>query len=90
MPLLVLAAETIYSPTSLDAFAETLLALLKRVRQGRALVAAKRVYFGVGGGVDEFKEKVARGGGVVGEVRDSEILEGGTGVGRCLLEVQMC
>ena len=55
---LVLASETIYSPASLTAFSETLSALLRRSSTGstksRALVAAKKVYFGVGGGVDEF------------------------------------
>ncbi|KAJ5563669.1 hypothetical protein N7535_008833 [Penicillium sp. DV-2018c] len=55
---LVLASETIYSPASLMAFSETLLALLRRSNtasaRSRALVAAKKVYFGVGGGVDEF------------------------------------
>lgn len=55
---LVLASETIYSPASLEAFSETLLALLRRSStastKSRALVAAKKVYFGVGGGVDEF------------------------------------
>lgn len=55
---LILASETIYSPSSLGAFSETLLALLRRSRtarsKSRALVAAKKVYFGVGGGVDEF------------------------------------
>ena len=55
---LVLASETIYSPASLAAFSETLLGLLRRSNtvsaRSRALVAAKKVYFGVGGGVDEF------------------------------------
>ncbi|CAG7993753.1 unnamed protein product [Penicillium olsonii] len=55
---LVLASETIYSPASLTAFSETLSALLRRSSNGstqsRALIAAKKVYFGVGGGVDEF------------------------------------
>ena len=56
---LILASETVYSPSSLGAFSETLLALMRRsaAAQGgkaRALVAAKKVYFGVGGGVDEF------------------------------------
>ncbi|PTU23819.1 hypothetical protein P175DRAFT_0448198, partial [Aspergillus ochraceoroseus IBT 24754] len=52
---LVLASETIYSPASLVAFSETLLALLRRpLAETKALVAAKKVYFGVGGGVDEF------------------------------------
>ena len=56
---LILASETIYSPLSLGAFSETLLGLLRgstsASRGGcRALIAAKKVYFGVGGGVDEF------------------------------------
>lgn len=58
---LVLASETIYSPSSLRAFSETLVDLLRHAStaststaQTRALVAAKKVYFGVGGGVDEF------------------------------------
>lgn len=56
---LILASETIYSPSSLGAFSETLLALLRRsaaaeTSKSRALLAAKKVYFGVGGGVDEF------------------------------------
>ncbi|KAF3397751.1 hypothetical protein F1880_005641 [Penicillium rolfsii] len=54
----VLASETIYSPSTLAAFSETLLELLRRsstpASKTRALVAAKKVYFGVGGGVDEF------------------------------------
>lgn len=50
---LVLASETVYSPDSLVAFSDTLLAFLRWPRS-RALVAAKKVYFGVGGGVDEF------------------------------------
>jgi len=99
--LLVLAAETIYSPASLAAFAATLLALLRSVARGKALVAAKRVYFGVGGGVDEFKKVVSAGGGVVFEVENSGVegcdrglpaVKGGAagGVGRALCEVQMC
>jgi protein-histidine N-methyltransferase len=55
---LVMASETIYSPSSLTAFSETLLSLLSRSNtvsaKSRALIAAKKVYFGVGGGVDEF------------------------------------
>ena len=100
MNVLVLAAETIYSPTSLKAFTDTLLAILRTVKIARALVAAKRVYFGVGGSVDEFKGAVGDGGGVVAEVENSGIegcdrsYMGGagrsSGVGRCLMEVQMC
>lgn len=57
---LILASETIYSPSSLGVFSETLLDLLRKsgreesTKKGTALIAAKKVYFGVGGGVDEF------------------------------------
>lgn len=55
---LLLASETIYSPASLRAFSETLLQILRRSStdstKSRAMIAAKKVYFGVGGGVDEF------------------------------------
>lgn len=58
---LILASETIYSPSSLCVFSETLLELLRKSghenltkNKSTALIAAKKVYFGVGGGVDEF------------------------------------
>ena len=97
--VLCLAAETIYSPISLVAFAEVLVEVLKKARHSKAFIAAKRVYFGVGGSVDGFKEEVSRRGAMCGEVQNSGIegcdrsaetvRDGGTGVGRCLLEVQM-
>jgi protein-histidine N-methyltransferase len=87
---LVLASETIYSPASLAAFSETLLALLRRSNtasvKSRALVAAKKVYFGVGGGVDEFLA-------VLGNVCANELdvqqklNVQSEGVGRVVLEV---
>ncbi|KAE8372372.1 hypothetical protein BDV26DRAFT_102658 [Aspergillus bertholletiae] len=87
---LVLASETIYSPTSLKAFSETLLALLRRPVQAggksRALLAAKKVYFGVGGGVDEFLEAFNTVGG--GELDFKEQLDvKSEGVGRIVLEI---
>lgn len=54
---LVLASETIYSLSSLGAFSHTLVQLLRdagKNGKSKALIAAKKVYFGVGGGVDEF------------------------------------
>ncbi|GES56979.1 histidine protein methyltransferase 1 [Aspergillus terreus] len=87
---LVMASETIYSPASLSAFSETLLALLRRSTEGggrsRTLVAAKKVYFGVGGGVDEFLA-VFR--GLTGDaVRVQERLDvKSEGVGRVVLEI---
>ncbi|KAB8446248.1 hypothetical protein FH972_025230 [Carpinus fangiana] len=90
MAVLVLAAETIYSPASLASFTDTLIDVLQRVKMGKGIVASKRVYFGVGGGVDEFKERAGKCGAVAAEVENSGI-EGcdrslGSGVGRCLLE----
>lgn len=85
---LVLASETIYSPASLRAFTEAMVGLITRVKMGKAIVAAKRVYFGVGGSVDGFREECSRRGAVAYEV-DFEGLES-NGVRRCLVEVQMC
>ncbi|KAJ5936387.1 hypothetical protein N7454_005022 [Penicillium verhagenii] len=87
---LLLASETIYSPASLKPFSETLLELLRRSTtvsvKSRAMIAAKKVYFGVGGGVDEFLA-------VLKEVSASELqveqkvnIES-EGVGRVILEV---
>jgi protein-histidine N-methyltransferase len=88
MSTFILGSETIYSPASLGAFAETIVALMGRVKTGKTIVAAKRVYFGVGGSVDAFREECARRGAVAYEM-EFEGLETG-GVRRCLLEVQMC
>ncbi|KIX01790.1 uncharacterized protein Z518_09517 [Rhinocladiella mackenziei CBS 650.93] len=86
--LLILASETIYSPSSTGIFAETLVSLLKKHpnvqgNSARAWVAAKKVYFGVGGGVDEFVKEIERRGArsrILMETRD-------TGVGRVVLDV---
>ncbi|KAJ5728623.1 uncharacterized protein N7483_003131 [Penicillium malachiteum] len=87
---LLLASETIYSPASLKAFSETLLDLVRRSStdstKSRAMIAAKKVYFGVGGGVDEFLA-------VLKEVAASELQVEqrvdvkSEGVGRVILEV---
>ncbi|KAF1998594.1 hypothetical protein P154DRAFT_469025 [Amniculicola lignicola CBS 123094] len=82
----ILASETIYSPSSLTAFTEAMVELMKRVKSGKAIVAAKRVYFGVGGSVDEFRGECANKGCVAYEM-EFEGLE--DGVRRCLVEVQM-
>ncbi|KAF2112105.1 hypothetical protein BDV96DRAFT_614424 [Lophiotrema nucula] len=83
----ILASETIYSPSSLAAFTEAMVELMKRVKSGKAIVAAKRVYFGVGGSVDGFREECAKKGCVAYEM-EFEGLES-QGVRRCLVEVQM-
>ncbi|RMJ26313.1 hypothetical protein PHISP_02799 [Aspergillus sp. HF37] len=85
----ILASETIYSPASLGAFSETLLALLRwstsAKAKSRAFIAAKKVYFGVGGGVDEFLAvlKDTSGDCDVKEKLDVK----SEGVGRVVLEV---
>lgn len=87
---LIMASETIYSPASLRAFSETLLNLLRRsstaAMKSRALVAAKKVYFGVGGGVDEFLAvlKDVCGDGL--DVRQKVDVQS-EGVGRVVLEI---
>jgi protein-histidine N-methyltransferase len=86
--LLILASETIYSPDALPDFVGTLIGLLSLGTAGssRALVAAKKVYFGVGGGVAEFEREVQARGAVVRRVWDSG--DDG-GVGRVVLEVTL-
>lgn len=61
---LIMGAETIYSPFALSSFTDTLLSILRRERQAEpsrqatAIVAAKRLYFGVGGSLDDFVDKM--------------------------------
>jgi protein-histidine N-methyltransferase len=86
----ILGSETIYSPASLSAFAETIVALMGRVKAGKAVVAAKKVYFGVGGSVDAFRAQCAERGAVAWEVEFEGLESGSGGVRRCLVEVQMC
>lgn len=88
---LILASETIYSPTSLKPFTNTLFALLEAAEAHggcgkpppRALIAAKKFYFGIGGGVEEFLAGVRARGGTADVVWES-----GGGVGRVILEVR--
>ncbi|RYP30150.1 hypothetical protein DL767_006398 [Monosporascus sp. MG133] len=57
----IVGAETIYSPFALDAFTQTLFALMReekaRGNPSEALVGAKKLYFGVGGSLDDFVAK---------------------------------
>lgn len=81
---LLLASETIYSPDSLRVFSETVLDILRSTEgEKKAYVAAKKVYFGVGGGVQEFEGEIRGLGGRTGTVLDVK----GSGVGRVVLEV---
>lgn len=85
---MVLASETIYSLDTMSSFVATLLALLQKNSdvgvQAVGLIAAKRVYFGVGGGVDEFVRVLEIQGGTAKAVWQSE----DAGVGRVILEVE--
>ncbi|KAF1914375.1 hypothetical protein BDU57DRAFT_519346 [Ampelomyces quisqualis] len=86
----VLASETIYSPESCRSFTLAMTALMRRVKMGKAVVAAKRVYFGVGGSVDGFRMECAEQGAIASEVEFEGLGgEGEGGVRRCLVEVQM-
>ena len=84
---LILASETIYSPNSIFHFSTTLMELLSAAQingqRARALVAAKQVYFGVGGGVNDFKAVLTRFGARAQTVWQSE----GLGVSRIILEI---
>ncbi|KAL2161431.1 hypothetical protein VTH06DRAFT_7992 [Thermothelomyces fergusii] len=87
---LLLGSETIYSPFALESFAGTLLSILQRERahrsagHARALVAAKRLYFGVGGSLDDFVDKM-RGLGASVRVLFEETKGVHRGVVECLL-----
>ena len=81
--VLILAAETIYDLKSLPAFTNTLMNMLHSQRKtSRAWIAAKTLYFGVGGGVDAFVQEVKSRGG---EIR--QIMSIKQGVSRVVLEV---
>jgi hypothetical protein len=83
--LLVLGAETIYSPMALKLFAESLMTILNLQGQneGMALVAAKKVYFGVGGSMEDFCDAVRARGGKVEQIREEV-----DGVRRAVVEVK--
>lgn len=86
---LILAAETIYSPGSTTAFVQILVTLLKRVKMAKAMIGAKRIYFGVGGSVDGLKEACREEGAVAYEIENHGVPKMDSGVGRALIEVQM-
>ncbi|KUI57245.1 Histidine protein methyltransferase 1 [Cytospora mali] len=87
---LIMGAETIYSPFALSTFTETLLSILSQERdaqpsrQAVAIVAAKRLYFGVGGSLDDFVDKMRNLGAAVSLMREET--EGvRRGVVKCML-----
>jgi len=84
--LTVIGAETIYSPAALKSFAETLMSLLKKggSAEKTALIAAKKVYFGVGGSMEDFCDIVRSKGGIVEQIREES-----DGVRRAVVEVKI-
>ncbi|KAK2030875.1 hypothetical protein LX32DRAFT_301784 [Colletotrichum zoysiae] len=87
---LLVGAETIYSPFALEAFNEMVFSILSReqsergICQSQALVGAKKLYFGVGGSLDDFVDKARGKGATVEQVREEA--EGvRRGVVRCTL-----
>jgi len=87
---LLLGSETIYSPFALESFSGTSLSILQRERtdrssgSARALIAAKRLYFGVGGSLDDFVDKM-RGLGAAVRTLFEETQGVHRGVVECLL-----
>ena len=88
---LVLGAETIYSPFALKAFTQTIFTILENGRgapgpgAAAAYVAAKRLYFGVGGSLDDFVVDAEARGATVTQIRE-ETQGVRRGVVRCSLE----
>lgn len=80
---LVLGSETIYSPSTTPLFADVLLGSLGA--GGIGVIAAKQIYFGVGGSVTDFIDVVTR--------KDRRLQariaweEKGAGVGRSIIEL---
>jgi protein-histidine N-methyltransferase len=89
MGTLILAAETIYSPASTRAFVAILITLLKRVKMAKAMIGAKKFYFGVGGSVDGLKAACREEGAVAYEIENHGVVGMEAGVGRSLVECQM-
>lgn len=86
---LVLAAETIYSTTSTVAFVDLVIQILKRTTMANAIVAAKRMYFGIGGSVDGLKAVCHEKGVAAREIETSGVKGMDEGIGRALVEIQL-
>ncbi|ANB12527.1 Hpm1p [Sugiyamaella lignohabitans] len=81
---LILASETIYSLDTLPVFTDTLLNSLPSSDQGHALVAAKKIYFGVGGGIPDFVTALES-----RQITHNVVFEDSAGVGRAVLKVSL-
>lgn len=88
---LIMGAETIYSPFALSSFYHTVMEILRHERRrnpgcnAEALVGAKRLYFGVGGSLDDFIAKARDGGALVEQLRE-EVDGVRRGVVQCKLD----
>ncbi|CZR54129.1 related to MNI1 Putative S-adenosylmethionine-dependent methyltransferase of the seven beta-strand family [Phialocephala subalpina] len=84
--LTIVGAETIYSPVALKSFGETLMGLLEAMPDNvrTSLVAAKKVYFGVGGSMEDFCDLVRAKGGLFEQIREES-----DGVRRAVVEVKI-
>lgn len=73
---LLIGAETIYSPFALEAFTGTVFSILHReterfpATKAQLLVGAKRLYFGVGGSLDDFIQRATNLGATVTTLRE--------------------
>lgn len=72
--MVVLGAETIYSPFALQSFTETIFSLMQHSQTMKStaevFAAAKRLYFGVGGSLDDFILKSRELGATVEQLRE--------------------
>jgi protein-histidine N-methyltransferase len=84
--LVVIAAETIYSPMALRSFTNSLMPMIKAESRERvlALVAAKMVYFGVGGSMEDFFDAVREQNGICEKIREES-----EGVRRAVVRVSL-
>ncbi|CAG8975543.1 hypothetical protein HYALB_00005611 [Hymenoscyphus albidus] len=82
--LTIVGAETIYSPAALLSFGDTLMSLLEfpGLEERMSFIAAKKVYFGVGGSMEDFCDLVRGKGGIVTQIREEC-----DGVRRAVVEV---
>ncbi len=80
---LILASETIYSMSSLQPF--TKLVCDAMAPTGKAVIASKQIYFGVGGGVAEFASCAERHGLLCRRVKSTS-----NGISRVILESTFC
>ncbi|KAH8674747.1 hypothetical protein BGZ60DRAFT_468959 [Tricladium varicosporioides] len=84
--LTIIGAETIYSPAALVSFADTLIGLLKHLdcTESTAFIAAKKVYFGVGGSMEDFCDILRTQGANVQQIREES-----NGVRRAVVEIKI-